>query len=620
MKTTPNQNPSKTLQKDFWKAMSTLMAFNKKAPPLVSVDRNGYLPLSFTQERLWFLDQLESGNFSAYNIPLAFRLEGTLNVSALEQSINEILRRHEALRTSFSSVNGQLIQVIQPEMTLTLSRVNLCDWPLGDRETKAMQLLTEEVQQPFNLGQGPLLRPKLVQLGEEEYFLLLTIHHIVSDAWSKGVLFKELTRLYKAFCAGKPSPLPERQIQYADFAVWQRQWLQSGAFLETLLDYWKKQLAGSPPVLDLPTDRPRPSVQTYRGSKELFKVDLHLTQQLKALSQQSGTTLFTTLLAAFQTLLYRYSGQTDIVVGSPFANRNCREFHSLIGFFANTLVLRTNFSDNPSFQELLARVRKITLDAYAYQDLPFLKLVEALKIERSLSHSPLFQVMFIFQNTPMSKLDIPGVTLTPLEVEMDMTKFDLVCSMQETNSGMDGFCEYNVDLFNRETIGNLIGHFQTLLKAIVKDPCERVTQLPLLTEPERHQLLVEWNNTATDYSQYNCIHQLFEEQVELTPDAVAVVFEDKQLTYRQLNSRGNQLAHYLRSTGVKPEVLVGICVERSLEMVVGLLGILKAGGAYVPIDPDYPTERIAYMLKDSAVSVLLTQKKLVARLPEHQGQ
>nr|MDJ0901724.1 amino acid adenylation domain-containing protein [Xenococcus sp. MO_188.B8] len=617
MNTTPKQNQSETAKQEFWQAMSTLMAFQKQAPPLIPVDRNGEIPLSFTQERLWFLDRLESGNFSPYNEPIiAVQIEGNLNIPGLEQSLNAIVQRHEILRTSFSAVKGQPVQVIHPEMTLNLSVVDLRDVPSCDRKIRAMQLLQESIQKPFNLEKSPLLRAKLVQLDEEQYFLLITIHHIVCDAWSTGVLLKELTALYKAFCAGKPSPLLELPVQYSDFAVWQRQWLQS-EFLETQLNYWKQQLADSPAILELPTDRPRPPVQTYRGSKELFKIDLDLTQQIKALSQHLGTTLFTTLLAAFQTLLYRYSRQQDIVVGSPFANRNRSEIEDLIGFFANTLVLRTNFADNPSFTELLAQVRQTTLKAYEHQDVPFEQVVEALQPERSLSHSPLFQVGFVLQNAPMGELELPGVTLSELHPESTMAKFDLTLSMSETDRGLVGEWEYNTDLFDGSTIERMAAHFQNLLSAIVDNPQLSVAELPLLSEAERHQLLTEWNDTATEYPIDKCIHQLFEEQVEKTPDAVAVVFENQQLTYQQLNQRANQLAHHLQSLGVEPEVLVGICVERSLEMVVGLLGILKAGGAYVPLDPNYPPERLSYMLADSGVEVLLTQGSLLESLPSH---
>jgi amino acid adenylation domain-containing protein len=454
-------------------------------------------------------------------------------------------------------------------------------------------------------------------LGEAEHVLLFTTHHIICDGWSRGVLIRELAALYEAFSSGKPSPLPELPIQYVDFAVWQRQWLQ-GEVLEAQLTYWKQQLAGSPPVLELPTDRPRPSVQTFQGATQSLMLPKDLSEALKDLSQQEDATLFMTLLAAFKTLLYRYTGQEDILVGTPIANRNRSEIERLIGFFVNTLVMRTDLGETPSFRELLSRVRKVALEAYARQDLPFEYLVDELQLERDLSHAPLFQVMFVFGNTPMSALELPGLTMSLLETDSGTAKFDLTLSMRETEQGLIGDLEYNTDLFDKSTITRMLTHFQTLLEGVVANPDQHLAKLPLLTEAERQQLLVEWNKTQANYPSEVCLHQLFEAQVERTPDAIAVVFEDKQLTYRELNARANQLAHYLRKLGVKPEVLVGICVERSLEMVVGLLGILKAGGAYVPLDPAYPQERLAFILQDAQVSVLLTQQQLVKVLQEHQ--
>ncbi len=441
------------------------------------------------------------------------------------------------------------------------------------------------------------------------------MHHIVSDGWSMGILFQELAALYEAYAAGKPSSLPELPIQYADFAVWQRQWLQEEV-LEAQFAYWKQQLGSHSPVLELPTDRPRPAVQTFRGARHSLVLPQSLSEGLKVLSRQEGVTLFMTLLAAFNTLLYRYTGQDDIIVGAPIANRNRSEIEGLIGFFTNTLVLRTDLSGNPTFRELLGRVRAVALGAYAHQDLPFEKLVEALHPERDLSHNPLFQVMFILQNAQAEVLTLSGLTVHPLEVDTGTAKFDLILSMIEGAEGLKGTFEYNTDLFDATTINRMVGHFETLLEGIIADSEQRLSDLPLLTEAERHQLLA-WNETTTDYPKDLCICQLFEAQVERTPEAIAVVFEDQQLTYRELNARANRLAHYLKKRGVGPEVLVGICVERSLEMVVGLLGILKAGGAYVSLDPAYPKERLAFMVEDAQVPVLLTLHRLVAELPEH---
>ncbi|MBC6431552.1 amino acid adenylation domain-containing protein [Nostoc sp. HG1] len=440
----------------------------------------------------------------------------------------------------------------------------------------------------------------------------------VSDGWSIGVFVKELAALYNAYSQGQPLLLAPLPIQYADFAIWQRNWLQ-GDVLQTQLSYWQQQLANAPAFLSLPADRRRPAVQTFNGAHQEFTLSKELTARLAKLSQQQGVTLFMTLLAAFDTLLYRYTGQEDILVGSPIANRNRSEIEGLIGFFVNSLVMRTNLSGDPSFSELLGRVREMAMDAYSHQDLPFEMLVEALQPERDLGHTPLFQVMFVLENTPIPQIELAGLNVTPLMTASTTAKFDLTLAMENTATGLVGWWVYNTDLFDVSTIERMTGHFLRLLEGIVANPKKRISQLPLLTQPEQQQLLVEWNDTQADYPQDKCIHQLFEEQVQLTPDAIAVVFENQQLTYQQLNAKANQLAHYLRSLGVKPDVLVGLCLERSLEMVIGLLGILKAGGAYVPLDPDYPQERLSFMLEDAQVSVLLTQQRLVDKLSQHQA-
>ncbi|MEG4918277.1 amino acid adenylation domain-containing protein [Microcoleus sp. B7-D4] len=580
-----------------------------QALPISPISREGDLPLSFAQQRLWFLDQLMSGT-PLYNIPNAIGLKGSLNVTALEQSLSEIVRRHEALRTNFSAVNGQPIQIIRPAATLLLPIVDLRKLPETEREVEAQRLATEGAQCPFDLVNEPLFRVNLLHLGKEEHLLLLTMHHIVSDGWSLGVFMRELSVLYEAFSTEKSSSLPELPIQYADFAVWQNEWLV-GEVLEFQLNYWKRHLGGQLPVLELPTDRPRPPVQTYRGARQSLELPKKSTDALKALSQQEGVTLFMTLLAVFQILLYRYTGQEDVIVGSPIANRNRVEIEGLIGFFVNTLVLRTELSGDPSFRELLGRVREVALGAYTHQDLPFEKLVEELQPERDLSRTPLFQVMFVFQNALIAALEFRGLSLTPLEVHNGTAKLDLTLALEETSEGIKGGVEYNTDLFEAATITRMVGHFQTLLKSIVANPEQHLSDLPLLTEAEQHQLLVEWNNTQIDYPNNTCIHQLFEAQVERTPNAVAVVFENEQLTYQELNCRANQLAHHLQKMGVEPEVTVGICLERSLEMLVALLAILKAGGAYIPLDPTYPQERLAFMLEDSLLSLLLTTSKII---------
>ena len=396
-----------------------------------------------------------------------------------------------------------------------------------------------------------------------------------------SILWQELTALYRAFASGHPSPLRELPIQYADYAAWQRDRLQ-GELFDAQLSYWKTQLKNLS-TLHLPTDRPRPAVQSFRGAHRSLVLSKDLTEGLKAIGRRHRSTLFMTLLAAFQTLLYRYTGQADIAVGSPIAGRSWVEVEGLIGFFVNTMVLRTNLAGNPSFLDLLGRVREVALEAYAHQNIPFEKLVEELQPERNLSHSPLFQVAFVLQNTPRAPLQFEGLTLSPLQVDSGTAKFDLMMVMQEEPEGLSGALQYNTDLFDDVTILRMLGHFRTLLEGIVAHPEQRLANLPLLTPAERHQLLVEWNDTDTNSPRDQCIHELFEAQVERTPETIAVVFEDQQLTYRELNGRANQLAHYLRTLGVGPEVLVGICVERSLEMIVALLGILKAGGAYVPL-------------------------------------
>jgi len=575
------------------------------------------IPLSFAQQRLWFLDQLEP-NSPLYNVPTAVRLSGALSVEALQKSLDAIVVRHEALRTVFVAVDGNPVQVIGESRSVEFRVTDLSHQPVSERESELQCLLKEQVRRPFNISADLMLRASLVRLGDEEHLLLLVMHHIASDGWSRGVLFREITALYQAFSTGESSPLSELSIQYADYAVWQRHWLQ-GKILARQLSYWKKQLSGIP-LLELPTDRPRPVIQTFRGARQSLVLPKSLVDRLKQLSRCEGVALFITMLAAWQTLLHRYTGQQDISIGSPIAGRNDVETEGLIGFFVNTLVLRTDLSADPTFRQLIARVRAVALEAYEHQDLPFEKLVEELHPDRNQRHSPLFQVMFAFQNLPVQVLALSGPTLSPVEIESETAKFDLTLLIEDPAGKLKAVLEYNTDLFNRDTIERMLGHYQTLLEGIVENPERIISELPLLSEAEKHQLLVEWNDTKREYPRDKCIHELFEEQAEKIPDAIAVVFEDEQLTYRELNGKANQLAHHLREQGVRPEVLVGICVERSLEMVVGLLGILKAGGAYVPLDPEYPKERLAFQLEDTKARVLLTQERLLGDLPEHDGR
>ncbi|MEH2164065.1 MAG: amino acid adenylation domain-containing protein [Nostoc sp.] len=579
---------------------------------LISVSRQQPLPLSFAQQRLWFIDQLEGEN-CVYNVPFFLQISGCLQIAALEQAITAIVQRHEVLRSSFCVVDGSPIQVIHANHKLMMQLIDWRQLAEAEQLEKAQQLAIEELQQPFNLSNPPLLRVKLLQLSKQSYLLLLVIHHIVCDGWSMQIFRRELFALYTAFCAGKPSPLPELSLQYADFAHWQRQYLQ-GEVLQKQLNYWQKQLAGIPPLLELPTNQPRPSTQTYRGRSEFGTLNQDLTQKLKRLSQESGTTLFMTLLTAFVLLISRYSGQEDIVVGSAIANRNRRETESLIGFFVNTLALRTNLQGNPTFLELLERVRQVTLDAYDHQDLPFEKLVDELGLERSLSYHPLFQVAFSLQNETQETLETPGLTLNPFKWENTTTLFDLSLMVRETDQGLTGEWEYATDLFTATTIQRMVGNFAVLIQGIVDNPQQPINTLPLLTQVERQQLQ-HWNQTETNYPLNQTLVDLFEAQVAKNPNNLALVFESQSLTYQQLNQKANQLAHYLiENSQIQPDTLIGICVERSLEMIIGVLGILKAGAAYMPIDPNYPQERIGFMLQDCGTSVLLTQSFLQKQL------
>jgi hypothetical protein len=542
-------------------------------PPIT---RRKEAPFSVAQERLWLLDQLEPGS-AVYNVPGALRLRGPLKVAALEQSLNEIIRRHEILRTTFSSAEGKPVQTISASLNLSLPLVDLTDSPSKELEDNARRLARDAARQPFDLAQGPLLRATLLRLGEEDHVLLLNMHHIIFDTWSMGLFYRELSVLYEAFLNAESSPLSDLPIQYADFAVWQREVLDGEVF-EKQFSYWKKQLKNVS-ILQLPTDRVRPAVQSFRGKRQSVELSKELTQGLKALSCKEGATLLMTLLAAFQTLLHRYTGQDDIVVGSPIAGRTRAEFQGLIGVFVNAVVLRTNLSGNPTFHEVLARVREMVLGAYAHQDLPFEKLVEKLQPERSLSRSPLFQAMFVLQNAPDEPVKFKRLNVSPVSIDSETAEFDLLMYMSESGQGIKASLEYNTDLFDAATIERMLSHFQVLLKGIVDNPEVPIARLPLLTEVERHQLVIKWNDTKTDYPRSKTIPQLFEEQVQRTPNGTAAVFEDQKLSYGELNARANRLGHYLRELGVGPETLVGICVERSFEMVVGILGILKAGGA-----------------------------------------
>lgn len=595
----------------------------KLPPPLVPVSREGELPVSFMQEWWWFLEHLDTGN-PVFNLPFSYRLHGKLDLAALEKSLNEIIRRHETLRTSFITIEGQPIQRINAHQPFVLPMIDLTQLSGQEREARAGQIISDNVRQVFDLTQSPLLRALVVRLNEEEHVLTVTVHHIASDGWSLGVLIKELTTLYNAFAAGKPSPLPEIVIQYADFAHWQRNWLVDDV-LEAKLGYWRKQLSGELPVLQLTTDHPRPSIQTFRGSQHSIVIKPELVEALNTLSRNEGVTLFITLLTAFKTLLMHYSGQQDIIVGSPAANRTRIETEGLIGVFANHSILRSDLSGNPTFRELLHRVREVVFAAYEHQDLPFEQIVEALHPERDPSRSPFFQTLFALHDGMRSdsKASFINLTAMPFHAKSNrgetFSRFDISLEMTAREQGLHGIVVYNRDLFEAATIERLFRHFQNLLEAIVQESHCPIAQLPLLSHQEREQLLVAWNNTAADYPKLT-LSQLFEAQVARTPTTTALIYEDQQLTYAELNKRANNVAHFLRTLKIGPEVVVGICMERSVEMVVAVLGVLKAGGAYLPLDPVYPSERIAYMLEDANVGVLLTQRELIAQLPRHKAR
>jgi amino acid adenylation domain-containing protein len=570
-------------------------------------------PLSFAQQRLWFLNVMEPN--SPYIIWTDFHLQGQLDAPALERTLNEIVRRHESLRTTFNATEGQPVQVVTPHLALAVPVQDLSGLDEGARASEVARH-KQELRRPFDLARGPLFRARLLRLGADEHVLLLAMHHIVTDGWSIGIMLREIAALYEAFTAGRAPALPQLSIQYRDFAAWQREWL-SGAELERQLAYWRENLRGAPPALVLPTDRPRPPVQSYRGATLEHEIGKGLTGALKELSRARGVTLYMTLLAAFKTLLYRYTGQDDIVVGTPIANRNRMEIENLIGFFVNTLVLRTSLSADPTFSELLTRVRDVTLGAFAHQDLPFEKLVEELQPERDMSRTPLFQVMFSLQNEPLPPPRLGGLVMKLIDDDMKTAQFDLTLDLMERDDGILCNLEFNTDLFDRETAERMLGHYLRLLEEVVTNPDRRLLELPFVTDEEQRRLLVEWNDTAREYPRGQCVHELFEAQAARSPESIALVARGEQLTYAELNTRANRLAHYLRRAGLRPEGRAGLLLERNAEAAVALLGVLKAGGAYVAFDPSHPPERIRQMLDDAGASMLLTTRRLADGLTEH---
>ncbi len=575
--------------------------------------QDGPIPLSLSQHRLWLADQLRPGS-RAYNELSAVRLSGPLDVGVLERVFTEIVRRHEALRTTFPTTDGESVQVIAPARPMKLLVHDLSTLGESEQDAEIQRLADEETGHTFDLSRGPLLRLALLRLSEQQHVLFVSAHHIVLDGWSIGVFRREMTELYRAFRAGQPSPLPELPVQYADFAIWQRQQLREED-RERQLRYWTVQLKDLPPLLQLPTANPRPEIQTFRGARQHFELGAELTEGLKALSQRESVTLFMTLLGAFQILLHRLCNQTDVPVGTVVANRSQAQIEALIGFFVNTLVMRGDLDGNPSVRELLRRVSRVAVEAYEHQELPFEYVVEALQPERSLSYHPLFQAFFDVQNTPRPVVDRAHLTLVPMQVDSAPARFDLNLSMEDTSRGLQGYWQYSTDLFEPDTISRMTGHLQTLLEGMVANPDQHVAMLPLLTSEERRQVLVEWNQTNADVPQGTCIHHLIEAQAARTPDAVAVAHGGRCLTYRALDRNANQLAGRLRVSGVRTGAPVGVCMPRSAEAVVALLGVLKAGGAYVPLDPDWPRERLAEILADADPAALVTQGHLASAVP-----
>ncbi|MCW5609010.1 MAG: amino acid adenylation domain-containing protein, partial [Nitrosomonas sp.] len=577
--------------------------------PIQRASRDKYLPLSYAQQRLWTLSQFDACSI-AYNISSAWRLTGRVDVTALSRSLNEIVRRHEVLRTTFGMENGQPVQVIAPAVDLDIATKAFGHLPEDKRDSEIARYLDKQSQLPFDLTQGPLLRAALLSLsasddsGQAEYILYFAMHHIVSDGWSMSILNREFMSLYAAFSTNRASSLPELDVQYADYAVWQREALQEEQ-IKQQLDYWKQQLAGASGILELYADRLRPNMPSYRGSNYHFTVPEHIAAQLKTLGRQHDATLFMVLLSGLNILLYRYSGQRDICIGTPIANRDRLEIEGLIGFFVNIVVVRTVLADNPTFIQLLTKVKKVCLEAQAHQGLPFERLVDALAPVRDMRHTPLFQVMFALQTVTDDLLEVGGVRFARLDMDTRSAKFDLSLEVIECRHGLDAVLNYNTDLFDEATIIQMAGNFRKLLETIAVSPDKSLSDLSLLTETERKQHLLEWNAVQPVTATAQCIHQLFEARVKENPDAIAAVYENQQLSYSQLNAKANQLAHYLRAHGVGPEVLVGICTERALEMVIGIVGILKAGGAYVPFDPGYPQDRITFMLDDARPAAVL---------------
>lgn len=589
-------------------AFLSQVSSTKKVPPIVRANRKKLdrVPLSFVQERLWIINQLNPDS-AGYNIPLAFIIKGKLDINLLNEAINLIIARHEALRITFPNHEGLAHQVIQERIAFKLETIDLSNAKTGKANyIKAKRLCEDEAALPFNLAEGPLMRGKVIIFTEQEHILMLTMHHIISDDWSVNVLLKELFLISDALHEGKRPDLPELPIQYPDYTIWQRQWLEQEGELTRQLAYWQQKLAGVQESLDLTTDYPRPAMQSFNGASQAFTIDSQLTGQLKNLAEQHGCTLYMILLAIFKVQFYRYTGQEDICIGSAIANRQPEETSGLIGMFVNTLALRTLIESTDTFATVLSKVKTTCIEAYEHPDTPFEKIVDAVQPRRNMAVNPLFQIM-VSQNIP---LNMPGENVVAFHLERHSSKFDMTVEFTEINHELSGVVEYCTALFKQQTIERMCNNFIVLCRSVVANPNAKITELDFLTTPEKQELLIDLNLTSFEYPREKCIHQLFIEQVKRDPEKIAVVFENEQFSYRQLFDKSHTLAMYLQSLGVKPDSLISICMERSLDMLVGLLGILQAGGAYVPLDPQYPDDRLAYMLEDSKTDIVLTQWKL----------
>lgn len=575
-----------------------------QGPVLVKRNDNGPFKLSFAQRRIWFLQQFDLKG-AAYNDPTALRLKGPLQITILEQVFNEIIRRHQALRMTFPAREGQPIQALHPDDRIVVSLTVLREEPGKTIDAQVLEFVNLFSRQSFDLSRDMPIRAALLQIAEDDHALAVNIHHIVMDGWSKGIMLQELMTLYEAFSRGNPSPLPELPVQYTDYVHWHHEWMQ-GKMFESQMAYWKEKLTGAPPVLELPLDRPRPAVPSGRGTLQPFSLSKQDFRQINELAKREDVTLFMLLTAVYNILLHRYSGQEDILIGAPIAGRRRVELEHIIGLFLNTLVLRTDLSGNPGFRTLLKRVRTTALEAYNHQDMPFEKLVEELNPQRDLSVTPLFQVLFQLQNAPMPPAVISGLSITPIQLDTGVSQVDLSLTMWEQDETLRGTFEYNTDLFDDATITRMIGHFKRLLESVCEDDDREISRLPMLSQEETREILGEWNRTGADYPEDVCIYELFETCAQKYQGKDAVVFEQKRLAYRELNDQAGRLAHYLVKAGVEPDVLVGICIDNSLELITGVMGILKAGGAYIPLDPQYPDDRLGAILKDSRPAVLIT--------------